>query len=395
MKKIAFVIPWYGDIPGGAETECRLLVEHLNQYGAHVEILTTCVKEFLSDWNTNYHPEGVSHLNGVPVRRFKVRKRDTAKFDQVNYKLMNNLAVSKEEEEIYFQEMIHSPGLVEYIKEHYDDYQLFVFIPYMFGTTYWGTKFCYDKAVLIPCLHDESYARMGPIRRMFSQVKGVIFHARPEYELANSLYNLSTKKVAVLGEGIDTDFSGSPENFRAKYKIIDPFILYAGRKDQGKNINLLIKYFEIYKAHNHNDLALVLIGGGQIEIPDAIKDSVNDLGFVSKQDKYDAYTATLSLCQPSLNESFSIVIMESWVAGTPVIVNADCEVTKYFSQVSHGGLCFKDYYEFEACVNFLLNHPSERNILGKQGQCFVKNNFSWEVIVERYIRFFEELSGQI
>lgn len=62
--KIAFVIPWYGEnIPGGAETECRTTAENLQKAGIEVEILTTCVKEFLSDWNANYHKEGICQVN--------------------------------------------------------------------------------------------------------------------------------------------------------------------------------------------------------------------------------------------------------------------------------------------------------------------------------------------
>jgi len=57
--KIAFVIPWYGDIPGGAENECKRTVENLARRDVDVEVLTTCVKEFLSDWNTDYYKEGI------------------------------------------------------------------------------------------------------------------------------------------------------------------------------------------------------------------------------------------------------------------------------------------------------------------------------------------------
>ena len=51
-KKIGIVTPWFGmEIPGGAEAEIRGLALHLAQAGVKLEILTTCVKEFLSDWS--------------------------------------------------------------------------------------------------------------------------------------------------------------------------------------------------------------------------------------------------------------------------------------------------------------------------------------------------------
>lgn len=61
MRKIGFVIPWYGeDIPGGAEMELREVATHLQRAGMDVEILTTCVREFSADWNENYYSAGTA-----------------------------------------------------------------------------------------------------------------------------------------------------------------------------------------------------------------------------------------------------------------------------------------------------------------------------------------------
>ena len=129
--KIAFVIPWYGEnIPGGAESECRRTSENLFKAGVEIEILTTCVKEFESDWNQNFHREGECRVNGIPVRRFKVRKRDTQAFDRINYKLMNNLPVSLGEEEEFIREMINSDNLYKFIEKNKLSYY-FIFIPYI------------------------------------------------------------------------------------------------------------------------------------------------------------------------------------------------------------------------------------------------------------------------
>ena len=102
MKKIAFVIPWYAEkIPGGAEMETREVTKHLHQAGMEVEILTTCVREFVSDWNENYYPEGIEIIQEIPVRRFKVRKRNTKVFDEINLKLMNHIQPTEQEEKIF------------------------------------------------------------------------------------------------------------------------------------------------------------------------------------------------------------------------------------------------------------------------------------------------------
>lgn len=397
--KIAFVIPWYGkDIPGGAENECRKTALNLKARGFDVEILTTCVKDFHSNWNKNYHREAIEIIEGLPVRRFKVKKRDTKRFDAVNYKLMNTdmawlrrnrvsnpvcSPVSADEESIYINEMINSPALYDHIESSYNNYDFFIFIPYMFGTTYFGSMRCGEKAVLIPCLHDESYAYMSIYKDMFKKAKGIIFHASAEGRLAERLYGSGLNGV-VAGEGIDTEFTCKGERFLKKYSIDSPFILYAGRKDTGKNTPLLVDYFCRYKGMNKGgSLKFVLMGSGNISMPSR-QDIVN-LGFMPEQDKYDAYAAALYLCQPSVNESFSIVIMESWAAGTPVIVHGGCEVTKDFCIESNGGLYFSSYAEFAECMDFLIENSDIRNKMGENGRSFVKNNFSWNVVTKKLI----------
>lgn len=393
MKKIAFVTPWYGEnISGGAETELRGLIKHLIPHGIEIEVLTTCVEKFLSDWSYNYHKSGLSVENGVNVRRFHVRKRNTAKFDAVNKKLMMNESITRYEEEIYAEEMINSPELYKYLDEHKDEYGLFIFIPYMFGTTYYGCQIAPEKSILIPCLHDESYAYMNIFKDVFRKVAGMVFYAEYERLLAESLYGVNGKNFKTLGAGVDTHYKFNADRFRKKYNIYEPFILYAGRKDAGKNVDELIRYFGKYREKNSNNLKLVLIGGGHIEIP---IDNVIDLGFIPVQDKYDAYSAATIFCNPSSVESFSIVIMESWLAGTHVIVNGYCGVTRDFVVNFSAGLYYKNIDEFIECINYLLENKEIAENMGINGKNQVIKNFSWDVITKKYIDYFNLMMGRI
>jgi glycosyltransferase involved in cell wall biosynthesis len=271
----------------------------------------------------------------------------------------------------------------EDIWDSYLEYDFFLFIPYMFGTTYYGSQIHPEKSILIPCLHDESYAHLSIYKKMFKQVAALIFLSEPEKDVANCLYQPTCRQI-VIGGGIDTTFSFNPERFRKKYKIFEPFILYAGRKESGKNVPLLLDFFTRFKQDNPSTLKLVLIGSGNIGIPSECKEEVIDLGFVSRQDKYDAYAAATILCQPSVNESFSIVIMESWLCETPVLVHGNCAVTQDFCVKSNGGLYFIDYFEFKESVQFLLERPLIRKKMGQSGKQFVLNNFGWGTIVNNY-----------
>lgn len=396
MRKIGFVIPWYGeDIPGGAEMELREVATHLQRAGMDVEILTTCVREFSADWNENYYSAGTAVVEDIAVRRFPVRRRDTAAFDRVNRRLMEGQHLSLQEEKIFVEEMVNSPQLYEYLKDASDDYALYVFIPYMFGTTYYGMQACPEKSVLIPCFHDEAYLYLRLFRQAYIQARGIIYNAMPEMELANKVYDFTTTEQICMGIGMDTNICADADAFRKAYRIQKPFLLYAGRKDAGKNVHTLLRYFAEYKQrHGDSDLQLVLIGGGSIEIPASVRDDVYDLGFVSRQDKYDAMAAAELLCQPSHNESFSLVIMESWLCGRPVLVHSQCAVTRDFARRANGGLYFRNYFEFEGCVQYILTHPEQARTMGQNGGTFVRENFDWDVIVEKYRAFFAKLTEE-
>ena len=123
-----------------------------------------------------------------------------------------------------------------------------------------------------------------------------------------------------------------------------------------------------------------------------MKEDILDLGFLPVQDKYDAYAAASIFCNPSANESFSLVIMESWLCETPVLVNEKCAVTKNFACEAAGGLYFKDYADFEGAVNYLLDNEEIANTMAKNGKKYVQTNFAWDTIVEKYYNFFEEIA---
>ena len=157
-------------------------------------------------------------------------------------------------------------------------------------------------------------------------------------------------------------------------------------------MDVLVRYFAEYKKKHEDALKLVMIGGGKIDIPD--KDSIIDLGFVDKQDKYDAYAAASVFCNPSEMESFSLVIMESWLAGRPVLVNGDCAVTRDFVHQNNGGLYYQNYAEFEKCLEYLLAHREIADQMGRNGGEYVRAHFAWDVIVRRYREYFDRIGAK-
>ena len=395
-RPIAIIIPWFGkDIRGGAEHEARLLSQALLKAGKKVEVFTSCARDASCDRGKNTYTPGSYLEDGVVVRRFKVREnRDVDRYTESNSRIYNNDNYSLKDEEIYFKEDINSPELNKYIEAHADEYRVFIFIPYMYGITYNGIKVCPEKSIIIPCLHDESYAYMKSVKEMMQLTKGICFHSEQEKELAFGLMDIDPRRARKLGEVVEADWikTCDANKFREKYGITEPFILYAGRKDSGKHVDELVDYFVRLKEEQDFNLKLILIGGGDLALPTDKRGCLDiiDLGFLPTEDKYNAYAACNLFCNPSEFESFSLVVMESWLAGKPVLVSGRCDVTVGFAKDANAGLWYNNYEEWKLCVLYLLTNPHVADAMGKNGRRYVLHNFDESVIAKRYLSFIEE-----
>jgi glycosyltransferase involved in cell wall biosynthesis len=391
---LAFVTPWFGPTAaGGAEAECRATARALAARGVPVEILTTCARDHASDWS-DHHPEGVTEEDGLSVRRFKVRPRDPERYLRLHWRLQLGGSLTSFEEEDFVRESINSHDLYAYLAAERERYW-YAFIPYCFGTTWEGALAAPDRSLLIPCLHDEPFARLSWTRRVLRAVRAVCYHVPAERALGVAAGGTDGNAVLV-GEGVDTTVAGDGARFRAKYHVEGPFLLYAGRKAREKNTPLAVEYYARYRfTHPDTPLKLVLIGPGGVRVPERLGRDVLDLGFVPAQDKLDACAAALALCQPSLLESFSIVVMEAWLTGSPVLVHAGCAVTRDHCLASNGGLYFGDYFEFAEAVDLLLGDAALRARLGANGRDYVLANFTWDRVTRNYLDVLDRLGARL
>jgi len=387
-KPLGFVVPWYGDnIPGGAERLCREYVRHLADAGLEVEVLTTCAREFQSNWNKNHYRPKTVEKHGVKIRRFPVRRRDSVWFDAINFKLLNNLGVNAHEEQAFFFESIRSEELENYLKANAYRYHL-VFMPYCYGTTYEGLRNVNFRGFLIPCLHRERYAFLRGTRKMHENVLGLIFNSESEQKLARELYSIEHVAQIVLGLGVEPEKPADPRLFRQKYGLRNPYIICLGRKDVTKNTHVLVGYFAQFIEDNPQaNLDLVLVGPGDVEIPRSAAKRIHNIGFVPEAMKRSALAGAQLLVQPSARESFSIVLMEAWMAGTPVAVNAFCGVGVEHCRRSNGGLYFTNYAEFAEVVRLLTTDTALAARLAENGRRYVLENYNWERIIEEFVEF--------
>jgi glycosyltransferase involved in cell wall biosynthesis len=234
------------------------------------------------------------------------------------------------------------------------------------------------QTVVWPCLHKEPYAFMEPVRLLLEGVWGVMFNSPEEGDLAGKVIGMRPNHQAVLGEGVTLASSAQKTTIDAPQNL-----LYVGRLEGGKNLALLYNYVRRY-ADEGGDSRLVVVGRGPFEPPD--HPAFDYRGFVSEEEKAEHCASALALCQPSLNESFSLTVMESWLSGRPVLVHEDCDVTRGHVQRGKGGLWFKNYEEFAAAVNWLRANPNLAARMGRNGREYVQGNYTWAAVVDRFER---------
>jgi glycosyltransferase involved in cell wall biosynthesis len=115
------------------------------------------------------------------------------------------------------------------------------------------------------------------------------------------------------------------------------------------------------------------------------------VGPVSEGEKQDALAAADLLIQPSRFESLSIVLLEAWLAGLPVLVNGRCAVMKGQCRRSQGGLWYDGAEEFGEALTHLLESPALRQRMAANGARYVGMNYSWERVEGQY----RDIVGQV
>lgn len=379
---LAFVCPRYGtEVLGGAETVVRELAERLAGRGYPVEVLTTCAVDHHT-WENHYEP-GLTEVNGIPVHRFPVQRGTGRWHKPIGERIGAGVPTSLEEQELWINDGFRSAHLFHHLLAEHERYHTILLTPYMFWTTYACSQIAPRKTVLRPCLHDEVFARLAIYQTVFRDVRGITFNSPPEAELAQELFELP-RRWEVVGEGLEVPEEHNGDRFRDKFGVDGEFLIYAGRREWGKNVDWLVELFGSYLERTGRDLRLVLLGRGEVRVPADLRDHVLDLGFVDEQDKYDAFAAATVACQPSLWESFSRLLMDAWLAGTPVLSFGGCAVTAYHTDLSGGGLVFNDEAEFQVGLDVLLDHPGLREEMGQRGRAYVLERYTWDQVVERF-----------
>ena len=383
-ERIAFVCPRFaeGATVGGAETLLKALARQAVAAGHRVTFLTTCAQNHFT-W-ANELPPGPRRIGNLDVIFFPVdTDRDISSFLRVQDAISRRSHFTEADEQTWLRNSVNSHALCDYLKIHGDEFDRIVMGPYLFGLVYFASRLAPAKTLLAPCLHDEGFAYTRAFHEMFRSVAGCLFNSEPERALARRLYDLPESACAVVGMGLDP-FEASPDAFARKHGLATPYVIYAGRREEGKGTPLLLDYMTLFRRRTGKDITLVMAGTGELVPPAELRPHLLDVGFLSEEEKHEAMAGAVAFCHPSINESFGIVILESWLARTPVLVHARCSVNRDHCRKSNGGLWFLVYPEFEEALLMLLQQEGLRRAMGAAGHDYVLREYAWSAINRKF-----------
>lgn len=410
--KIAFIVQRYGtEILGGSEYHCRLIAERLAERH-QVEVLTSCARDYIT-WQNEY-AEGTDRVRGVTVRRFPTTHvRDLASFNEFSERIFTSKHTRQDEMEWLRRQGPWMPALTEHLERHHHQYDVLIFFTYLYAPTVMGIRVAPSKSLLVPTAHDEPAIRLGIYRDVFAAAAGIVWNTAVERRFVSSTFQLRTLVEDVVGCGVDlpegeaiTDQSdrehvappsrealaphleGSANAFRRRHRLHGPFALYGGRIDRGKGCEELLEYFQTYRAAG-GEATLALMGTKLMPLPD--DPHVRFAGLLPDAERLHALEAAAVVVVPSPYESLSLLALEAFAVGTPVLANARSEVLVDHCRQSNAGLYYEDRWEFTEALTLLMRDAQLRHALGQNGKAYVNRNYKWGTILAKYERMFSRL----
>ena len=385
------VVQRYGDVPGGAEAHARSVVRRLRPHFV-CEVATTNSTDYLT-WKGDL-TAGLDQVDGVTVRRFPVERPRAWNFKVYEKRAFRAGHTLEDERAFIDAQGPYAPELLDFLFKRGRDYEHVLFFTYIYYPTVLGLPLVPERAVLVPTAHEESAIGLAAYKPVFQAPRAIAYNTEEERRMVWRRFRNESVSNEIVGVGIDIPAERNATRFRSKYAVTGPYLLYVGRIGASKGSRELFTNYERWRASDPaHDVTLVLIGDAEIGIPKT--GGIVHLGRLSEQDKWDALAGCAAFVMPSLLESLSLVTLEAWAAGRPVIVDARSPVLACMARRAGAGLAYRTGAEFAEICELLADRPELGDQLGAAGAAFVGGTYTWPRVIETYIDLFAEVRTRL
>lgn len=211
---------------------------------------------------------------------------------------------------------------------------------------------------------------------------------------------IDPEKITVIHNGVDDQFfdkvsSKKVRDFRERYQLNFPFILYAGNVRIHKNIERLIECMAELSEPPYDQYRLVIAGYDiaknkglrRLIGKKGLKERVRFLGYTHKV--IFLYKMAKVFVNPSLYEGFGVSVLESMAVGTPVVASNKSALP----EVAADAAMFVDPYntiEMADAIKKIIDKPRFKNKLVRAGKERAAQ-FRWEESVKKLVEVYHEI----
>jgi glycosyltransferase involved in cell wall biosynthesis len=444
--KLACVIHRFGpQITGGSEAHCRAIALQLAGHGGQqsgqphvgpqheVDVLTSCATDYVT-W-ANVLPAGDSQDGPLRVRRFQVaHPRHLNRFREISEWVFSERATEAEQTRWFEENGPDMPALLEYLRTHGRDYDRVLFWSFRYAPAFFGVPLVADRAILVPTAEDDDIIRTASILgEFFAKPRAYLFLTPEERDLVAARCRGPLPPAEVIGAGLnpspplppspreqsrergdeilrspgrgtssgweestsegsaregsvrkDGVREGGVREGGAREDAARPFALYVGRIEKNKGCDRLIDYFLSYADSDKPPIDLVMAGPSIMTIPSHPRIKV--LGVVPDAERDALLSRARVLVMPSPYESLSMVVLEAWRTGTPVLVNGRCKPLRGQTERANGGLFYEQREEFVDALAWFVTHPDAARQFGSQGRAYVEREYAWPAVLAKIER---------
>ena len=376
-------------------------------------MLTTCARDYIT-WKNEY-PEGVDRVRGVAVRRFAVSEtREIEEFNRFSDWIFNYPHTDADEQDWLRRQGPVAPGLLEHLQRTHRSYDILIFFTYLYAPTALGLQIDPSRSILVPTAHDEPAIKLRLYRDLFRKAKAIAYNTDVERRFLNSTFDIRATAEATVGCGVDlpqnrphpgtpeaaeaaaNDDENSPdkgygnrrrmrgrgEAFRRRHRLHGPVALYGGPHRSGQGLRGAAAVLQRLPAGRRRRHA----GADGRQADAAARGSVGALRrhAVRSRAGRGARSGHGRGRARRRYESLSLLALEAMAVGTPILVNGRSDVLVDHCRKSQAGLFYASADEFTEALKMLLADDRLRAQMGRNGRQYVKTNYRWDVIMQKY-----------
>ena len=118
---------------------------------------------------------------------------------RIEARIQSGAHVPLDDQLAWLDGLFRVPDLFRHLVVNSDRYDAVILSPYLFWTTVTGATIVPERTIVMPCLHDEPYARLEVLNPVLSDVARLWFLSEPEHQLAHELATLPDHVVTGAG----------------------------------------------------------------------------------------------------------------------------------------------------------------------------------------------------